>query len=222
MIEFVNVNKKYANGVLGLQNINTQIEQGEFVFVIGPSGAGKSSFVKMINRQEKASQGQILINGENITKMRRGKVSKLRRSIGVIFQDFKLLHKMTVYQNVSFALEMIGLPQKEVREKTIHALEMVGLKEKIKFYPNQLSGGEQQRVAIARAIANNPNIILADEPTGNLDNETSEQIVSILKELNQQGKTIIMATHDHELIFNQGCRILTVNHGTICKDEVRK
>lgn len=222
MIEFVNVNKKYANGVLGLQNINTQIEQGEFVFVIGPSGAGKSSFLKMINRQEKASQGQILINGENITKMRRGKVSKLRRSIGVIFQDFKLLHKMTVYQNVSFALEMIGLPQKEVREKTIHALEMVGLKEKIKFYPNQLSGGEQQRVAIARAIANNPNIILADEPTGNLDNETSEQIVSILKELNQQGKTIIMATHDHELIFNQGCRILTVNHGTICKDEVRK
>ena len=222
MIEFINVNKKYANGVLGLQNINTQIEQGEFVFVIGPSGAGKSSFLKMINRQEKASSGQVQVNDANITKMSRRKVSKLRRSMGVIFQDFKLLQKMTVYQNVAFALEVIGLPQKEVREKTIQALEMVGLKEKIKFYPNQLSGGEQQRIAIARAIANNPNIIIADEPTGNLDPENSEQIVSILKELNKQGKTIIMATHDHELIFDNGCRILTIDHGTIFKDEVRK
>ena len=222
MIEFINVNKKYANGVLGLQNINTQIEQGEFVFVIGPSGAGKSSFLKMINRQEKASSGQVQVNDLNISKMSRGKVSKLRRSIGVIFQDFKLLQKMTVYQNVAFALEVIGLPQKEVTEKTIQALEMVGLKEKIKFYPNQLSGGEQQRIAIARAIANNPNIIIADEPTGNLDPENSAQIVSILKELNKQGKTIIMATHDHELIFESGCRVLTIDHGTIFKDEVRK
>ena len=222
MIEFINVNKKYANGVLGLQNINTQIQQGEFVFVIGPSGAGKSSFLKMINRQEKASSGQVQVNDLNISKMNRGKVSKLRRSIGVIFQDFKLLQKMTVYQNVAFALEVIGLPQKEVTEKTIQALEMVGLKEKIKFYPNQLSGGEQQRIAIARAIANNPNIIIADEPTGNLDPENSAQIVSILKELNKQGKTIIMATHDHELIFESGCRVLTIDHGTIFKDEVRK
>lgn len=222
MIEFINVNKKYANGVLGLQNINTQIQQGEFVFVIGPSGAGKSSFLKMINRQEKASSGQVQVNDLNISKMSRGKVSKLRRSIGVIFQDFKLLQKMTVYQNVAFALEVIGLPQKEVTEKTIQALEMVGLKEKIKFYPNQLSGGEQQRIAIARAIANNPNIIIADEPTGNLDPENSAQIVSILKELNKQGKTIIMATHDHELIFESGCRVLTIDHGTIFKDEVRK
>ncbi len=221
MIEFINVNKKYANGVLGLQNINTTIEQGEFIFVIGPSGAGKSSFLKMINRQEKASQGQIQVNGKNVTKLSRRKISLLRRSIGVIFQDFKLLQKMTVYQNVAFVLEVIGLPKKEVKEKTIQALEMVGLSEKLKFYPNQLSGGEQQRVAIARAIANNPNIIIADEPTGNLDPENSEQIVGILKELNSRGKTIIMATHDHELIFSSGCRVLTIDHGTICKDEVR-
>ena len=197
MIEFTNVSKKYANGVIGLHNINIQIESGEFLFVIGPSGAGKSSLLKMINRQEKATGGELIVKGVNVTKLNRFKVPKLRRQIGVVFQDFKLLQKMTVYQNVAFALEAIGLPGKEVKEKAIKAIELVGLKNKMRFYPNQLSGGEQQRVAIARAIANNPDIIIADEPTGNLDPENSTQIVNILKKLNKEGKTIIMATHDH-------------------------
>ena len=221
MIEFTNVSKKYANGVIGLHNINIQISAGEFLFVIGPSGAGKSSLLKMINRQEKATGGQLVVKGVDITQMSRFKVPQLRRQIGVVFQDFKLLQKMTVYQNVAFALEAIGLPSNEVREKAIAAIELVGLKGKMRFYPNQLSGGEQQRVAIARAIANNPDIIIADEPTGNLDPDNSEQIVNILKKLNAEGKTIIMATHDHELIFEQDCRVITIDHGTISSDEVR-
>lgn len=221
MIEFTNVSKKYANGVIGLHNINIQIEPGEFLFVIGPSGAGKSSFLKMINRQEKSTGGQIMVKGVNVSKLNRFKVPKLRRQIGVVFQDFKLLQKMTVYQNVAFALEAIGLPSKEVRAKAVAAIELVGLTNKMRFYPNQLSGGEQQRVAIARAIANNPDIIIADEPTGNLDPENSTQIVNILKKLNDEGKTIIMATHDHELIFEQDCRVITIDHGTIFSDEVK-
>ena len=221
MIEFINVSKKYANGVIGLHNINIQIGSGEFLFVIGPSGAGKSSLLKMINRQEKATGGQLVVKGVDITQMSRFKVPQLRRQIGVVFQDFKLLQKMTVYQNVAFALEAIGLPSNEVREEAVAAIELVGLKNKMRFYPNQLSGGEQQRVAIARAIANNPDIIIADEPTGNLDPHNSEQIVNILKKLNAEGKTIIMATHDHELIFEQDCRVITIDHGTIFSDEVR-
>ena len=175
----------------------------------------------MINRQEKATGGQLLVKGIDITQMSRFKVPQLRRQIGVVFQDFKLLQKMTVYQNVAFALEAIGLPSNEVREKAVAAIELVGLKGKMRFYPNQLSGGEQQRVAIARAIANNPDIIIADEPTGNLDPYNSEQIVNILKKLNDEGKTIIMATHDHELIFEQDCRVITIDHGTIFSDEVK-
>ena len=221
MIEFINVSKKYANGVIGLHNINIQIGSGEFLFIIGPSGAGKSSLLKMINRQEKATGCQLVVKGVDITQMSRFKVPQLRRQIGVVFQDFKLLQKMTVYQNVAFALEAIGLPSNEVREKAVAAIELVGLKNKMRFYPNQLSGGEQQRVAIARAIANNPDIIIADEPTGNLDPHNSEQIVNILKKLNAEGKTIIMATHDHELIFEQDCRVITIDHGTIFSDEVR-
>ena len=221
MIEFINVSKNYAHQVTGLNDINIKINEGEFVFIIGPSGAGKSTFLKMINRQERASKGQIIVNGREITKMFRYRIPKLRREVGVVFQDFKLLEKKTVYQNVAFALEVLGLSAKEVRQKTVEALKLVGLEEKLRSYPNQLSGGEQQRVAIARAIVNNPKIIVADEPTGNLDPENSEQIISILRRLNKEGKTIIMATHDHELIFDKGCRVLTVDHGTICKDEER-
>ncbi|HAX72496.1 MAG TPA: cell division ATP-binding protein FtsE [Firmicutes bacterium] len=221
MIEFINVNKKYVNGVIGLHNINNTIEDGEFIFIIGPSGAGKSTFLKMINRQEKATGGKIIVNGKDVTSLRRTKISKLRREIGVVFQDFKLLDKMTVYQNVAFVLEVIGLPREEVRQKAIDALTKVGLQNKMRFYPNQLSGGEQQRVAIARAIANDPSIIIADEPTGNLDPENSNLIISILKNLNAEGKTIIMATHDHELIFDKDCRVLTIDHGTIFNEEVK-
>ncbi len=221
MIEFINVNKKYVNGVIGLHNINIRIEDGEFLFIIGPSGAGKSTFLKMINRQEKATEGSIVVNNHELTKLKFTQVPKLRREIGVVFQDFKLLNKMTVYQNVAFVLEVIGLPTEQVRQNAIKALARVGLKDKMRYYPNQLSGGEQQRVAIARAIANDPQIIIADEPTGNLDPKTSEQIMDILKQLNDEGKTIIMATHEHRLIFEQNCRVLTIDHGTIFNDEVR-
>lgn len=218
MIEFINVSKNYAHQVTGLNDVSIKIKEGEFVFVIGPSGAGKSTFLKMINRQERASRGKVIVNERELTKLPRYRIPKLRREVGVVFQDFKLLEKKTVYQNVAFALEVLGLSAKEVRKQTVEALRMVGLEEKLRSYPNQLSGGEQQRVAIARAIANNPKIIVADEPTGNLDPETSQQIMDILKRLNKEGKTIIMATHDHELIFEKGCRVLTVDKGTICKD----
>ncbi len=175
----------------------------------------------MINRQEKATEGSIVVNNHELTKLKFTQVPKLRREIGVVFQDFKLLNKMTVYQNVAFVLEVIGLPTEQVRQNAIKALARVGLKDKMRYYPNQLSGGEQQRVAIARAIANDPQIIIADEPTGNLDPKTSEQIMDILKQLNDEGKTIIMATHEHRLIFEQNCRVLTIDHGTIFNDEVR-
>ena len=219
MIEFTNVSKKYANGVIGLHNINIQIEPGEFLFVIGPSGAGKSSFLKMINRQEKSTGGQIMVKGLNVSKLNRFKVPKLRRQIGVVFQDFKLLQKMTVYQNVAFALEAIGLPSKEVRAKAVAAIELVGLTNKMRFYPNQLSGGEQQRVAIARAIANNPDIIMADEPTGNLDPENSTQIVNILKKLKQEkglllpGPFLPISLQFSRLLFSSR---LTYNNASRC------
>ena len=221
MIEFTNVSKRYPNGVTGLRNMNLQIDRGEFVFVIGPSGAGKSSFLKMISRQETATSGQIVIAGSDITKISRFNVHQLRRKIGVIFQDFKLLPKLTVYENVAFALEAIGLPDAEVRFKATDVLERVGLGDKLLSYPDQLSGGEQQRVAIARAIANDPEIIVADEPTGNLDPENSMEIMKILKNLNQQGKTIVMATHNYDLIGEKDCRLIQIDQGTVCKDEVK-
>ena len=220
MIQFTNVSKKYPNGVTGLHNINLTVKKGEFIFVTGLSGAGKSSFLKLMSRQENATNGELVINGTNITKLNRFKLHKLRREIGVIYQDFKLLPKLTVYQNVAFALEAIGLPTRDVRKKAMYAISLVGLGDKILFYPNQLSGGEQQRVSIARAIANNPEVIIADEPTGNLDPENSKQIMSILKKLNKEGKTIIMATHNYDLIPEKNCRLLRIDKGTIEKDEV--
>lgn len=221
MIEFINVSKRYPNGVAGLRNMNLLVERGEFVFVIGPSGAGKSSFLKLMTRQENVTSGKILIDDEDITKIGRFKVHMLRRKIGVVFQDFKLLPKLTVYENVAFALEAIGLSDTSVKAKATRVLDLVGLSEKINDYPNQLSGGEQQRVAIARAIANDPEIIIADEPTGNLDPENSQQIMDIFKRLSEKGKTIIMATHNYDLIFEKDCRVIRIEQGTIHKDEVK-
>jgi len=221
MIEFINVSKRYPNGVAGLRNMNLRVEKGEFVFVIGPSGAGKSSFLKLMTRQENATSGKVKIDEEDITKISRFNVHMLRRKIGVVFQDFKLLPKMTVYENVAFALEAIGLTDESVNAKTLRVLELVGLNDKLNDYPDQLSGGEQQRVAIARAIANDPEIIIADEPTGNLDPENSLQIMEILKKLNAEGKTIIMATHNYDLIFEKDCRLIRIEQGTINQDEVR-
>ena len=220
MIEFTNVGKRYPNGVTGIHNLNLSIKKGEFIFLIGPSGAGKSSFLKMISMQEKVSTGELTIGDVDVTTLSRFKSHLQRRKIGVVFQDFKLLPKLTVYQNVAFALEAVGLPAKEVRKKAMKVIYLVGLGNKVLSYPNQLSGGEQQRVAIARAIANNPDIIIADEPTGNLDPENSFQVLSILRKLNQEGKTIVMATHNYDLIFDNSCRVIRVDQGMIVQDEV--
>ena len=220
MIEFTNVSKKYPNGVTGIHKLNLSINKGEFVFVIGPSGAGKSSFLRLIGLQEKVTTGTLKINQLDVTNISRFKVHLQRRNIGVIFQDFKLLPKLTVYQNVAFALEAVGLPAKEVRKKAMKVIYQVGLGNKVISYPNQLSGGEQQRVAIARAIANNPEVVIADEPTGNLDPENSFQILSILKKLNEDGKTIIMATHNYDLIFDSDCRVIRIDSGEVVQDEV--
>jgi len=220
MIEFTNVSKKYPNGVTGLHNVNLSIDNGEFVFIIGQSGAGKSSFLKLISRQEKLTSGELVVNGTNVAKLNRFNVYGFRRKIGVIYQDFKLLPKLTVYQNVAFALEAVGLPEREVRQKAMRAISLVGLGEYMLTYPNQLSGGEQQRVAIARAIANEPEIIIADEPTGNLDPENSQQIMTILKKLNKAGKTIVMATHNYDLIDGEDCRVIKVDQGIIDRNEV--
>lgn len=221
MIQFIQVKKKYVNGVTGLDNVSLDIQDGEFVFVIGKSGAGKSTFLKMINLQERPSAGKVKIDELDLTKLRRRKVPAYRRRLGVIFQDFKLLPKLTVYQNVAFAVEAMGESRAEIDRKTLEALELVGLRHKSQAYPNQLSGGEQQRIAIARAIVNDPDIIIADEPTGNLDPETSLQIVEVLRKLNASGKTVLMATHDYELIFESGCRVITVSQGQIVNEEVR-
>ena len=220
MIEFMNVSKRYPNGVTGIHNLNLNIDRGEFVFVIGPSGAGKSSFLKMISLQEKVSGGRLIVDQQDITEIKRSKEHLVRRKIGVVFQDFKLLPKLTVYQNVAFALEAVGLSSQEVRRRAMRVIYLVGLGSKVLSYPNQLSGGEQQRVAIARAIANDPDVIIADEPTGNLDPENSFQVLTILKKLNEEGKTIIMATHNYDLIFERDCRVIRIDHGTVVKDEV--
>lgn len=220
MIEFTNVNKKYQNGVTGLHNITLNIEDGEFVFIVGSSGSGKSTFLKMINRQERATSGRIVVNGTDVTRLSRFQTHKLRRKVGVVFQDFKLLPNLTVYQNVAFALEAMGLSTAEVRKKSMQVINQVGLGHKVLVYPNQLSGGEQQRVAIARAIANNPDVIVADEPTGNLDPDNSQQIMAILRQLNKDGKTVLMATHNYDLIYERDCRVISIDRGTISKDEV--
>ena len=195
LIRMKNVKKTYRNGVTALYDLTLNIKKGEFVFVIGHTGCGKSTLIKMLYRQEKPDSGYINVGGIEVTKLKNRKVYKLRRKIGVVFQDFKLLNKLTVYENVAFALEIFGLPKREIYEKTIKVLDLVGLKGKAKNYPNELSGGEQQRVAIARAIVNEPKLLICDEPTGNLDHDTSMEIMKVLDEVHKMGTTIIMVTN---------------------------
>lgn len=192
-----NVKKTYKTGVTAIQNLNLTIAKGDFVFIIGSTGCGKSTLIKMLYREEKPSSGQIIVGGIDVGKLRNGKVYKIRRKIGVVFQDFKLLPKSTVYENVAFALEIFGLPKDEIHAKVLKVLELVGLKNKVKNYPSQLSGGEQQRVAIARAVAKSPKILLADEPTGALDDETGKQILKVLEKLaRKDNMTVIIITHN--------------------------
>lgn len=217
-IKFKNVEKTYKNGVNALYNIDLDIKKGEFVFVIGATASGKSTLIKMLYRQEKPSYGEIYVGGINVAKIKNNKVYKLRRKIGIVFQDYKLLPKLTAYENVAFALEMYGLPNNEIRRKVLKALDLVGLKAKTKSYPDQMSGGEQQRVAIARAIVNSPKLLICDEPTGNLDPDTSLEIMRVIEKINDMGTTIVMATHDREMVDKMKKRVILLDKGKIIKD----
>lgn len=218
LIQIRGIKKTYKNGVTALYDLDLDIEKGDFVFVIGSTGCGKSTLIKMLYREEKPDQGSIIVGGMNVVKLRNSKVFKLRRKIGVVFQDFKLLPKLTVYENVAFALEIFGLPQSEIYSKVIKVLDLVGLKSKAKHYPTELSGGEQQRVAIARAIVNGPKLLICDEPTGNLDQNTSMEIMAVLEEINKLGTTIIMVTHDTEIVKKFKKRTILLDAGRILKD----
>ena len=217
-IKMTDVEKVYKTGVTAVYGLNLQIKKGDFAFIIGASGSGKSTLIKMLYREEKPSKGTIMIGGVNVGKLRNRKVYKLRRKLGIVFQDFKLLPRLTVYENVAFALEMYGLPKYEIRQKTLKALELVGLKEKIKNYPHELSGGEQQRVSIARAIVNSPKLLICDEPTGNLDPDTSLEIMKVLEVINNLGTTIIVVTHDRDIVNKMKKRVILLDKGRVKKD----
>lgn len=218
LIRMKNVKKVYKSGVTAIYDLDLKIEKGEFVFIIGATGCGKSTLIKMLYREEKPTSGQIIVGGIDVAKLRNSKVYKLRRKLGVVFQDFKLLSKSTVYENVAFALEVFGLPKDEIHSKVLKVLDLVGLKNKAKYYPNQLSGGEQQRVAIARAIVNGPKLLICDEPTGNLDENTSMEIMNVLEEINKLGTTIIMVTHDTKIVNRMKKRVILLDTGRVLKD----
>ena len=217
-IKFRNVEKTYKNGVNAVYDMNLDIKKGEFVFVIGASGSGKSTLIKMLYREERPTNGEIYVGGINVAKVKNNKVYKLRRKIRIVFQDYKLLPKLTVYENVAFALEIYGLPTNEVKRKVLKALDLVGLKSKTKSYPNQLSGGEQQRVAIARAIVNSPKLLICDEPTGNLDPDTSLEVMKVIEKINDLGTTVVMATHDREMVNKMKKRVVLLDNGKLVKD----
>ncbi|WP_432665964.1 cell division ATP-binding protein FtsE [Wukongibacter baidiensis] len=221
MIEIRNVSKRYKSGVMALSNINIKIEKGEFVFLVGASGAGKSTLIKMLLKETEPTQGKIVIDRQNITKIHRRKVPLLRRKIGVVFQDFRLLPNKTVYENVAFAMEIVEATPKEIRRNVPTILSLVGLSSKAKMYPEQLSGGEQQRVSIARSIINNPPILIADEPTGNLDPETSWEIMRLLRQINRRGTTIVMATHAKDIVDMMQQRVIALEKGLVARDEQR-
>ncbi|WVE36743.1 cell division ATP-binding protein FtsE [Priestia megaterium] len=221
MIEMQNVYKTYPNGVKAINGISIKINQGEFAYIVGPSGAGKSTFIKMMYREEKPSSGNIIVNGANVAKIKDSRVPIFRRHIGVVFQDFKLLPKLTVYENIAFALEVIEQSPEEIKKRVLEVLELVKLKGKMDSFPDELSGGEQQRVSIARSIVNSPKVVIADEPTGNLDPETSWEIMDIFKEINKRGTTILMATHNREIVNTIRKRVIAIENGNVVRDEVR-
>ncbi|MEG1463149.1 MAG: cell division ATP-binding protein FtsE [Anaerorhabdus sp.] len=219
MIEMKNVLKKYPNGVVAVKGLNIEIKQGEFVYIVGPSGAGKSTFIKMMYCEEQASSGEIKVDGANITALKSKEVPYLRRKMGVVFQDFKLLPRKNVYENVAFALEVIEKDASFIRKRVMEVLKLVGLSKKVRMFPDELSGGEQQRVAIARSIVNKPKVVIADEPTGNLDPETSWDIMRLFDEINASGTTIIMATHNREIVNTMRKRVIAIENGQIVRDE---
>lgn len=221
MIKFTEVSKEYKNGVNALSNINIHIGKGEFVYLVGSSGAGKSTLIKLLLKEEEPTSGRIFLNGNEITKVNNRKIPYIRRDIGVVFQDFRLLPNKTVYENVAFAMEILGTNPKDIRRRVPMILSMVDLSRKASSYPEQLSGGEQQRVSIARAIVNNPPVLIADEPTGNLDPETALEIMRALMDINARGTTILMATHAREIVNSMRKRVLALENGKLIRDEER-
>ena len=221
MIEFVNLTKKYDHGVCAIDNVSLKIEKGDFAFLVGPSGSGKSTFLRLLIKEEEPTSGKILVDGKDITRLKKKEIPYLRRKIGFVFQDFRLLYDRTVEENIVFALRVVEASEREIKTQLKTVLQMVGLSGKEKFYPNQLSGGEQQRVALARALATKPPIIIADEPTGNLDPKTAEEIFKTLLEINARGTTILVVTHAKDIVDKLNKRVIALDHGKVVKDEAR-
>lgn len=219
MIELREVTKEYSKGVAALNGINLKIEQGEFVFIVGDSGSGKSTLIKLIMKELEPTSGTIIVNGNNLSRMKHRKVAMYRRNIGVVFQDFRLLKDRNIYENIAFAQRVIETPTRVLKQKVPAALSLVGLAQKYKAYPKELSGGEQQRVAIARAVVNEPAILLADEPTGNLDPTNAWEIMKLLEEANERGTTVLVVTHNHEIVAEMKKRVITMQKGVIVSDE---
>lgn len=219
MLRMQDVSKVYSGGNFALQDINVHIKPGEFVFVVGPSGAGKSTFIKMLFREVLPTTGSIFVNGTDILSLSLKEIPYMRRQLGIIFQDYRLLPDRTVYENIAFAMQVIETPRRKIKRSVLNVLDLVGLRKRANAYPNELSGGEQQRIAIARAIVNDPLMVIADEPTGNLDPETSWDIMEIFKEINASGTTIVMATHDKEVVDSMGKRVIAIEKGRIVRDE---
>lgn len=219
MIEFRNVTKVYdSNNTKALSNVNIKIEDGEFVFIVGSSGAGKSTFLKLIMHEEKPTEGEVIFNDYSSATLKKRQVPYYRRGMGIVFQDFRLIPKMTVYDNVAFAMRVIGAKEKEIRKRVPYILQLVGLSQKARALPNELSGGEQQRVSLARALVNNPKVIIADEPTGNVDPEMSHEIVGLLTKINNAGTTVIMVTHEHDLVRSFQRRVIVIKNGEVVSD----
>ncbi len=219
MIEMIDVYKNYPNGVSALNGIDIKINPGEFVYVVGPSGAGKSTFIKLMYREEKPTKGIVRMDGVDVSSYKNNKIPNLRRKIGIVFQDFKLLPKLTIYENVTFALQVTEESKIMIKTRVMDVLDLVGLKHKIRMKPHELSGGEQQRVSIARSIVRNPKLVIADEPTGNLDPDTSIDILKLFEEINEMGTTVVMATHNKDLVNAYRHRVIAMEGGEIVRDE---
>ncbi|BCV20165.1 cell division ATP-binding protein FtsE [Moorella sp. Hama-1] len=219
LIQFFNVTKQYPPNITALDNLSVKIDKGEFVFLVGPSGAGKTTFIRLLFREETPSKGQIIIGGRSVARLKKNEIPLLRRNIGIVFQDFRLLPERTVFENVAFALRVVEMHPREIKPRVEKALERVGLTARARLFPHQLSGGEQQRTAIARAIVNNPRILVADEPTGNLDPVTSREIMKLLEEINHMGTTVIMATHAWDIVNSLRKRVIALEQGRLVRDD---
>ena len=221
MIKFKNISKMYENNVKALSNVDIDIESGEFVFLVGPSGSGKSTFIRLLLKELEPTTGEVIVGKTNLSKITRREIPYFRRKVGMVFQDFKLIHTLNVYENVAFAMKVVEATPKEIRRRVPTVLSLVGLSHKYKMFPSELSGGEQQRVSLARAIVNNPSVLIADEPTGNLDPETAKEIMQLLDDINKAGTTILMATHAKDIVDSMKKRVIAIEGGQIARDEKR-